>query len=223
MIERWESEDPYDARLARGATGALRVFNEARVLTSADVHVAARAAELVGEPGEEVRLALALTVRAARHGSVCVDLAGLMAEEPGLPWPPGLSGEDWLGLVSASPLAARGVVRVDGGLLYLDRYHREEAQVCADLLGRLALPPAGVGDAGVVAASAARLFPGEGFAEQRESALAALGQSTTVLTGGPGTGKTTTVAGLLALLTEASPVPLRIALAAPTGKAAARL
>ena len=47
-----------------------------------------------------------------------------------------------------------------------------------------------------------------------------------MLTGGPGTGKTTTVAGLLALLLEqhARPVaPLRIALAAPTGKAAARL
>ena len=50
---------------------------------------------------------------------------------------------------------------------------------------------------------------------------------TTVLTGGPGTGKTTTVAALLALLAEraelAGEPPLRIALAAPTGKAAARL
>ncbi|THI99818.1 exodeoxyribonuclease V subunit alpha, partial [Nocardioides sp.] len=52
--------------------------------------------------------------------------------------------------------------------------------------------------------------------------LAAAGQWTTVLTGGPGTGKTTAVAGLLALLTEHEG-PLRIALTAPTGKAAARL
>ena len=47
-----------------------------------------------------------------------------------------------------------------------------------------------------------------------------------MLTGGPGTGKTTTVAGLLALLAEQaerSGSTLRIALAAPTGKAAARL
>ena len=43
-----------------------------------------------------------------------------------------------------------------------------------------------------------------------------------MLTGGPGTGKTTTVARLLALLAEQAP-RLRIALAAPTGKAAARL
>ena len=44
-----------------------------------------------------------------------------------------------------------------------------------------------------------------------------------MLTGGPGTGKTTAVAGLLALLADQSDRPLRIALTAPTGKAAARL
>jgi exodeoxyribonuclease V alpha subunit len=65
-----------------------------------------------------------------------------------------------------------------------------------------------------------RLFP-KGFEEQRAAAEVALSQGLTVLTGGPGTGKTTTVARLLALL--ASGRRLRIALAAPTGKAAARL
>ena len=44
-------------------------------------------------------------------------------------------------------------------------------------------------------------FPG-GFEEQREAAEIALAQAVTVLTGGPGTGKTTTVARLLALLAE---------------------
>ena len=65
-----------------------------------------------------------------------------------------------------------------------------------------------------------RLFP-TGFEEQRAAAKVALSQGLTVLTGGPGTGKTTTVARLLALL--AGGIRLRIALAAPTGKAAARL
>ena len=65
-----------------------------------------------------------------------------------------------------------------------------------------------------------RLFP-KGFEEQRAAAEVALSQGLTVLTGGPGTGKTTTVARLLALLTGGT--HLRIALAAPTGKAAARL
>ena len=48
----------------------------------------------------------------------------------------------------------------------------------------------------------------------------------TLITGGPGTGKTTTVVRLLALLQEAAMAngePLRLSLAAPTGKAAARL
>jgi exodeoxyribonuclease V alpha subunit len=53
-------------------------------------------------------------------------------------------------------------------------------------------------------------------------ALAARGRIT-LITGGPGTGKTTTVVRLLALLQSQSARPLRIALAAPTGKAAARL
>ena len=62
---------------------------------------------------------------------------------------------------------------------------------------------------------------------QRAAARVALSRALTVLTGGPGTGKTTTVARLLALLAEQAEMTgktrLRIALAAPTGKAAARL
>ncbi|MDH2413034.1 exodeoxyribonuclease V subunit alpha [Nocardioides sp. CER19] len=223
MIERWESDDPRDARLALGATGLLREFNEAGVLTAADVHVATRTAELVGEPADDVRLAVALAVRAARLGSVCVDLAGLPEEDGTLPWP---DADGWLDRVAASPLASGSVIRVDGGLLYLDRYHREEGQVRDDLLARLATPPPVVHE-GTLAAGAERLFPGAGYAEQRAAALVAARQWTTVLTGGPGTGKTTTVAGLLALIGEqavrSEGRPLRIALTAPTGKAAARL
>ncbi|WP_300681445.1 exodeoxyribonuclease V subunit alpha [Nocardioides sp.] len=220
MTETWEPIDAWDARLALGATGLLRTFNEAGVLTAADVHVADRVAELVGEQSEPVRLAMALTVRAARQGSVCLDLAGAMAQAPDLPWPVATAAQ-WLALCEASPLAAQ-VLRIDHGLLYLDRYHREEGQIRDDLLARLAAP-APVVDEDLLQASAERIFPGEGYAEQRAAAVAAARQWTTVLTGGPGTGKTTTVSGLLELLGEQSTKPLRIALTAPTGKAAARL
>jgi len=65
----------------------------------------------------------------------------------------------------------------------------------------------------------------EGVDWQRVAAAMAAGSALTVITGGPGTGKTTTVVRLLALLqgVREREQPLRMALAAPTGKAAARL
>ncbi|KAF3976975.1 MAG: exodeoxyribonuclease V subunit alpha [Methylococcales symbiont of Iophon sp. n. MRB-2018] len=58
---------------------------------------------------------------------------------------------------------------------------------------------------------------------QREAVKKAVAQSFCMITGGPGTGKTSTVVKMLAILQELSEYPLHIALAAPTGKAAMRL
>lgn len=206
---------------AIAAEGLLRAFGDAGVFEAADVHVAQRLTALAGEPDERVALAIALVVRALRGGSVCVDLRAAQAQLgiAGLPWP---AADDWLAAVSASPLlGSPPALRLFGDLLYLDRYWLEEEQVCADLL---ALSVSGT--AGDVPALQ-RLFPHPEYDEQRAAAEIALSQAVTVLTGGPGTGKTTTVARLLALLVgqaelAGAPRP-RIALAAPTGKAAARL
>ena len=73
MTELFEPSDATDRRLALGATGMLRAFNEAGVLTAADVHVATRVGRLAGEADERVLLATALATRAVRHGSVGVD------------------------------------------------------------------------------------------------------------------------------------------------------
>jgi exodeoxyribonuclease V alpha subunit len=209
-----ELEDPLDRRLVLGASGLLREFNEAGVLEAADVHVAARITALAKEFDEPVALAIAMTVRALRGGSVCVDLREVEAQVgiDGLPWP---AGADWLAAVRASGLCGTPpVLRLDDDLLYLDRYWLEEQQVCGDVLAMVSAKPR------EVSPDVHRLFPA-GYEEQRAAAEVALAQGLTVLTGGPGTGKTTTVARLLALL--AGGTRLRIALAAPTGKAAARL
>ncbi len=219
MIEPFETDDPRDRRLALGVTGMLGRFNAAGVIEAADAHTARRIQALAAEPDDEAALALALTVRSLRHGSVCLDLHDLVTETlpDGLSWP----AAGWVGRVGASRLAEAGVLRVEGSVTYLDRYWREECQVRDDLAARLALVPPVVDDARLEALAPV-LFP-EGYDEQRAAAAAAARQWTTVLTGGPGTGKTTAVAGLLALLADQSDRPLRIALTAPTGKAAARL
>ncbi len=215
------TDDLFDSRLALAAGGLLGDFNAAGVLEAADVHVAQRTTTLAKESDEAVTLAVALVVRALRGGSVCVDLSTVAADcgAPELPWPEPAS---WLAAVQASRLTCEPpVLRLyDDRLLYLDRYWREESQVCADLLA-LSVP-----GARVEVPTLDRLFP-PGYEEQRSAAEIVLSQAVTVLTGGPGTGKTTTVARLLALLAEQADLPggvgLRIAMAAPTGKAAARL
>lgn len=201
-------------RRAVSATGLLRTFTNAEVLDASDVHVAQRLCELVKAPDERVALAVALVVRALRNGSVCLDLRTVEQQVglDGLPWP---AIDDWFAAIAEHPLTGQPpVLHVDGDLLYLDRYWLEEQQVCDDILRMTAARPA------QPVPDLDRLFP-PGFEEQRAAAELALSQGLTVLTGGPGTGKTTTVARLLALL--ASGTRLRIALAAPTGKAAARL
>ena len=222
MTELFEPVGEHDWRLSTGATGQLGSFNRDGLLESTDLHVADRLGDLAGEPDERVRLAVALAVRAVRHGSVCVDLATVPELAPELPWP---LADDWLAAVAASPIAAAGAVRLDHGLLYLDRYHRLETQVLDDLADRTAQPPPEV-DEQALSAAVERVRGQHLSPEQERAAVRAVRQWTTVLTGGPGTGKTTTVARLLALVADQADQRgrrLSIALTAPTGKAAARL
>ncbi len=118
-------------------------------------------------------------------------------------------------------------LRLEDTRLYFDRYWREEVQVDQDLRRRAERLPPRIANETALTAALDRLFPGTAYIEQRTAAETAARQWTTVLTGGPGTGKTTTVAGLLAVLAEQAELAgdrlPRIALTAPTGKAAGRL
>ncbi|AXH96444.1 exodeoxyribonuclease V subunit alpha [Ornithinimicrobium avium] len=226
-LELFEPTDEHDRRLAQTTQGLLGRFNAAGVLTAADVHVARTLARATREQDEAAVLAAALASRAVRSGSVAISLAALAAAGaaalPDLPWP---DAQEWQEQVTGSKLVGQGAIVVDQGLVYLQRYHHQEVQVVEDLRTRAALDAPQV-DEPVLDSGLGRIFPGEGYAEQRAAARTLLRARTAVLTGGPGTGKTTTVAGVLALLAEqadaAGERALRVGLAAPTGKAAARV
>jgi exodeoxyribonuclease V alpha subunit len=220
--------DPFDVRLARLAPGPLRAFNDAGVLSSADVHVARRLARIGGCEGDDaVLLALALAARAPRLGHVLVDLGTVRetvavdTEEPidldALPWP---DPATWREAVAACPLVGDAddrPLRLEGDALYLDRYWREERRVAEALTARAAAPAPADVDEAVLREGLARLdaAPAEPAVRGRLAVIA----------GGPGTGKTTMVARVVALLAEqeADPSKLLVALAAPTAKAAAQL
>ena len=219
---------------ALGATGLLAVFSEAGVLAAADVHVARRLGDLAREADDDVLLATALAVRAVRLGATCLELDRLHdvsvdedsdVDVATLPWPP---VDQVVTALRRSPLvvgtsfgALRPLRLVDtesGPLLYLARYWKQESSVRELLDDRARTRPPAPDD---LAGRLAALFAGAAAPDRQRIAVAlAATRWTTVLAGGPGTGKTTTVARVLALL--ARPV-LRVALAAPTGKAAARL
>jgi exodeoxyribonuclease V alpha subunit len=208
------------------ADGRLREFAEAGVLAAADVHVALRLARLGGETRETVLLAVALAVRGVRSGSVCVELAtvadSVVPDEDAPPveldWP-----TDWTAL-DDSPVVAVGAdapwrpLRLVDGLLYLDRYWQQEQLVRRELDERAALPAPSV-----ELTALPSLFDGSAPDRQRLATAVAAARWVSVVTGGPGTGKTHTVARLLRLLLDQPGPKPRIALAAPTGKAAARL
>ncbi|MDQ4089285.1 MAG: exodeoxyribonuclease V subunit alpha, partial [Actinomycetota bacterium] len=189
-------DEPFEVRLALGATGVLRTFNAAGVLSAADVHVAQRLGRLGGEDDEVVLLAAAFAARAPRLAHVCTDLAtlpervavdtDLQIDVGALPWPDG-----WVDAVAASPLAdGDGPLCLVGTRLYLDRYWREERQVAADLRAQGAMEAPEV-DRDLLSAGLDRLFDAPPPDYQRIAASAAVSRRFAVVAGGPGTGKTT--------------------------------
>ncbi|QGF24419.1 exodeoxyribonuclease V subunit alpha [Raineyella fluvialis] len=227
-------------------TGLVAAFDAAGVLGFADVQVAQQLAFLGGASDPRIPLAIALAVRAVRAGSVCVDLATVRqavfesdesaVDVSALDWP---DLEGWLSTLRDCPLVSVGAdgppgrpLRLVGTLLYLDRYWRDEQLVRADVEIRRSTPMSGVDldrdrVVGVLRSvfprveGPAALAPGEPD-HQLAAAATTVATRLCVLQGGPGTGKTSTVARILVVLATLEP-DLHIGLAAPTGKAAARM
>ncbi len=126
------------------------------------------------------------------------------------------SAENIVGRQGGMPLV------MQGRRLFLGRMWQLERDLAAEIC-RLAHPSAEKVDWMQAAQNLHSWFADKGSEGQRDAAALALLQSFMLITGGPGTGKTTTVAKLLGLICSNSRQLPRIALAAPTGKAAAHM
>ncbi|WAW91209.1 AAA family ATPase [Xanthomonas citri pv. malvacearum] len=186
---------------------------------------------------DTVLLAAALSSLAVANGH-----AGLDPRRPRLlvdadvAWP---AVDAWMAQLQASPWIAQpddplaaavsdAPLVLEHGLLYLRRYREYEARLAAGLT-RIASHTLPATESAALAAVFAALFPSATTGQDRQAQAAALAlrRALLLITGGPGTGKTTTIARLLLLrLAQAHAAgqpPPRIALAAPTGRAAERM
>jgi exodeoxyribonuclease V alpha subunit len=217
--------DPAAERLAEGFAQHVECW--ARRLQCDEAHLAV------------LRLAAYETSLATSNGNVCITIEGLAAapsSPAGLtPSPPG-GGQGW-GQVKdlrSSLLSSNlvGTPEIPGALplildadnrLYLHRYFDYERRLARRLMQAAGAPPRTIDPA--ARDRLQTLFPPTTNGEvdwQKIAAAMALRNGLTVISGGPGTGKTTTVVNLIACLITQDPHS-RIALAAPTGKAAARM
>jgi len=216
------------------------------ILSALDVELAETLGELAEESDEAALLACAFASRAVSEGHSCLDLGELarraFVDAEGRP-------DDAVTLPDASTFVAslkksplvdvaeastdvgerelRPFVLDARGRLYLRRYYEYEARLARALGGR-ARPPGEIVASERMRAALERLFPKAEQHDERQRRAAELATVSrlVVVSGGPGTGKTYTVAKILILLLEAAdPGKARaeVALLAPTGKAAQRL
>jgi exodeoxyribonuclease V alpha subunit len=224
-------------------------------LRALDATLAAFLAREVPDASPLLILAAALASHQLGRGHACLDLLqtlrdpgfalslppeGGEADATGEPLPlpaavlEGVTLADWLAALADPQLVGEGagetpLVRV-GSRLYLRRYWQYEQSVRAGIDARLAAP-LNLPDDALRDVLSVLFPPGAGgpAPDWQKLACALSARSAfAIVTGGPGTGKTTTVVRLLAVLqalalADTPARPLRIRLAAPTGKAAARL
>lgn len=224
---------------------ALRGWADLGVLRRLDAALARFIAELCPQVSPQALMAVVVLADLEGRGHTCVlldelpqHLAVLMERATAAAVPLVLPTEltsrtDWAQALRGCPAVFEegtpdtgAPLVLSADRLYLRRYWSDESQV-ASLVQQRLMQDVAV-DVGVAAAALARLFPQPAVNAvdwQKLACALALRGRFTILTGGPGTGKTYTAARLLALLfaTAAQPTALRVALAAPTGKAAARL
>jgi exodeoxyribonuclease V alpha subunit len=196
--------------------------------------------EIAGcQASQEAHAILLLMLVALEEGSLCLEvdenalmrrLRDLVTEADATLWcqrilaalaPPGLPA-----LIGVEPTDHRPVIAHDVGVrrfLYFQKYLRAELCFHAELQRRLAAKPDASSHYTEIVREALAHQPMALDPEQRRALEAALRNPLAVISGGPGTGKTFIVRTFLACLIRAGINAERIALAAPTGRAAQRL
>lgn len=234
-------------------TAEFARFKNAGLFSTAEFHASVSIVRSVlgstRRPELSDYLAVAAAVWAPSRGHVCADLSTIQAmverevEPPAtgavqeeLPWPRDLT--QWMAHLLDSPFASSAdtapeklVLKplvLDGTHLYLTRQWIDEGEAAERLRSRLSAPRRDLDPSldGVVR----EIFGAEDGGLQSAAVRMALTSDTMVLLGGPGTGKTYTIAAILHLLhaehhlhRRDNGAPLRVALAAPTAKAARQM
>jgi exodeoxyribonuclease V alpha subunit len=200
------------------------------ILELLDVELGQTLGAMANTVNADVELAIALTSRNVRRGHACLPLdtassdLGSAIGEIGVRLPEPTS---WVDALLKSKLVDRGPLVLDERhRLYLRRYFELEQDIALELAKR-SLKSTEEEQQPWLAETLDRLFGDDPKSSHRRAARNAMDHRVSVLCGGPGTGKTTTVAAIVALLIEgrlreAGSSP-KVVLLAPTGKAAVRL
>ena len=206
------------------------------ILSALDIHFARFIARLADKNVSGLSLAASLVSSYTRQGHVCLDLSSIEGKEL-------LQGENGIDpvvcpelntwrkqlretAVVGNPGEYKPLILDDRSRLYLFRYWEYQEKLADSIRRRIHDTGVDIG-IGLLKEELIQFFPFNEKEEinwQRVAAFTALTKQFCVISGGPGTGKTSIVATILALLLkQAEPERLRIALIAPTGKAAAKL
>jgi len=198
-----------------------------------DIQFAQFISRLDGQENHKLALAAALVSNRVQAGHICLNLAdsagtsisaGDGDNELQLP-----ELAEWLAVLEASSVVGgpgeyKPLILDNNSRLYLYRYWNYEKILGDSIISRAALERNNI-DSQLLHDGLNRMFPKTAESEtdwQKVAAFIALTRNFCVISGGPGTGKTATVAKIMALLLEQNQ-SLRFALTAPTGKAAVRL
>ena len=185
---------------------------------------------------DDLRLLAAMALCAVRNSHSCLDLIAWSSRptdsEDYLPSP--LSPEDWLTVAERHPSAISQdassstplILDAEHKLLYLNRYRRYEESIAKAIRSRIAASESTAPFSQQLindVHSTCRYFT-KPFGEdlQQQAVATAVTSDFAIITGGPGTGKTTVLTVILAIELQRNP-QCQITLCAPTGKAAARM